>query len=148
MKLRYQQALAAIKAEVARAERLHPAWPADPWVRLDVLAEEVGEVSRARLDGSPPRELVAELSQVGAVAMRWLASLGDGIADVPIPPAKPMPGALVGALGAVARVLMGGASTPGWRVAEYVRTVVAVAASDMCTVEIVDGYGGGPDASP
>lgn len=44
-----------------------------PIVKVAVLSEEIGEVARAVLDGSPA--LREELVQVAAVAMAWLEAL-------------------------------------------------------------------------
>lgn len=50
-------------------------------VKAAVLAEECGEVSRAMLDGDP-RALLAELTQVAAVAVAWMEYLiGLGVSD-------------------------------------------------------------------
>lgn len=46
----------------------------DPMVKVAVLTEECGEVSRAALDRKP-ESLRAELIQVAAVAVAWLESL-------------------------------------------------------------------------
>ena len=45
-------------------------------VKVMVLAEEFGEVSRAVLDSAPIPELRDELVQVAAVAVAWLEGLG------------------------------------------------------------------------
>ena len=44
-------------------------------VKVAVLAEEVGEVSRAVLDYAHPEQLRTELVQVAAVAVAWLESM-------------------------------------------------------------------------
>jgi NTP pyrophosphatase (non-canonical NTP hydrolase) len=43
-------------------------------VRLSVLVEEVGEVAKAMQDETD-KELLAELSQVAAVLLRWMEDL-------------------------------------------------------------------------
>ena len=43
-------------------------------IRLAVLTEEVGEVAKAMQDETD-QELLAELSQVAAVALRWMEDL-------------------------------------------------------------------------
>jgi NTP pyrophosphatase (non-canonical NTP hydrolase) len=48
-------------------------YSADRWLR--VLVEEVGEVARALEDGNP-ENLVAELTQVAAVAVAMIEALG------------------------------------------------------------------------
>lgn len=45
-----------------------------PIVKVAVLAEECGEVSRAVLDG-PPGDIRTELVQVAAVCVAWLEGL-------------------------------------------------------------------------
>ena len=51
---------------------------ADP-VKVAVLAEECGEVARCVLDGRDGHDLLAELTQVAAVAVAWMEGIPDDI---------------------------------------------------------------------
>lgn len=60
--------------ERIRQDRLHPSFPAD--IRFAVLVEEVGEVAQElQTDHIDTERLKAELTQVAAVALRWLEQL-------------------------------------------------------------------------
>lgn len=62
--------------ERARQDRLHPTFPAD--IRFAILVEEVGEVAQElQADLLDKERLKAELTQVAAVALRWLEHLPD-----------------------------------------------------------------------
>ena len=47
----------------------------NPHWKLAVLMEEVGEVSKALIDGEPMARVRSELIQVAAVAVAWLESM-------------------------------------------------------------------------
>lgn len=68
-----------IAEEVARAEAKHPTWPTDPIHGVAVLAEEAGEAVKAALqlkyEGGSLEDLVKELVQTGAMAVRFLENL-------------------------------------------------------------------------
>lgn len=74
--LRGEPFLKAVEREVARARA---AWPRNAHMYA-ALAEEVGEVARALLEGQGPDALRAECVQVAAMAMR-LAEEGDADFD-------------------------------------------------------------------
>lgn len=62
--------------ERIRQNRLHPSFPAD--MRFAILVEEVGEVAQELQYSQFPdnrERLKAELTQVAAVALRWLEQL-------------------------------------------------------------------------
>lgn len=61
-----------IQIERLRQNELHPNFPKE--IRLAVLVEEVGEVAKALQDGNR-QNLEEELTQVAAVAQRWLEKL-------------------------------------------------------------------------
>lgn len=74
--------LAAVLAELERAEAKFPLWPTDPLHALAVLGEEFGELTREALQvsyrekGSASVETVRkEAVQTAAMALRFLASL-------------------------------------------------------------------------
>ena len=70
------EAVAAILAEVARARRKHPAWPADIIHQAAIVAEEAGELVRASLDTvyfyHPTDERAKEAIHTAATAIRLL----------------------------------------------------------------------------
>lgn len=68
-------------AELARARKKYPLWPADPFVALAVLQEEVGELTKAVLQYTyEPNEkvtaddILAEGVQVIAMAVRFASN--------------------------------------------------------------------------
>ncbi len=66
--------------ELARAERLHPVWPADPIHAVAIMMEEAGESVQAANDvvhlGAPVSDsLRKELIQTGAMVLRVLMHL-------------------------------------------------------------------------
>lgn len=74
----------AILIELARAEQIHPVWPADVLHQVAILQEEVGEAQMAANDSVYGAEhlrktkiygLRRELVQVGAMAIRCLINL-------------------------------------------------------------------------
>ena len=76
--------LEAVKAEVERAQKLHPAWPSDPLHALAILGEEFGELTRAMVQLTYEREKVSspagvaeEALQTAAMALRLLLHLND-----------------------------------------------------------------------
>jgi hypothetical protein len=76
--------LEAVKAEVERAQRLHPAWPSDPLHALAILGEEFGELTRAMVQltyetekVSSPSGVAEEALQTAAMAIRLLLHLND-----------------------------------------------------------------------
>ena len=68
-----------IRNEFARAQRLHPIWPADIIHQAAVVAEEAGEVVKAandyRYHGGSLEDVRTELVQTGAMVLRMLINL-------------------------------------------------------------------------
>ena len=64
--------LGGIIAERLRQDRLHPEFP--ECMRMAILVEEVGEVAKALQEGNRAN-LIEELQQVSAVAIRWIEHL-------------------------------------------------------------------------
>ena len=70
--------LDAILAELRRAQRKFPEWPADPLHACAILQEEVGELTRAILHAvyepskGGPKDVEDEALQVAAMAIRFL----------------------------------------------------------------------------
>ncbi len=76
--------LEVVKAEVERAQKLHPAWPSDPLHALAILGEEFGELTRAMVQLTYEREKVSspagvaeEALKTAAMALRLLLHLND-----------------------------------------------------------------------
>lgn len=61
-----------ISVERERQDKLHPEFPID--LRMEILAEEIGEVAKAKLDGDMPG-LRKELLEVAAVCVRWVETM-------------------------------------------------------------------------
>jgi len=80
--LNRQQTTAAILNEVARAEQLHPHWPADPIHAAAIVAEESGELVRAALNhvyfGKDAGEIRTEAIQTAATCIRLLEHADTG----------------------------------------------------------------------
>lgn len=77
---REEAAIRDILGALAQARAKHPQWQADVIHSAAVLAEEAGEVVKAALDltyfNAPNHQhLMAELAQVGAMAIRMLVNL-------------------------------------------------------------------------
>jgi len=81
---RVEAAVRDILVELARAENMHPVWPADTLHQMAILQEEVGEAQMAANDSMYGAEhmratklygLRRELVQVGAMAIRCLINL-------------------------------------------------------------------------
>ncbi len=75
------EAFERARAELARARKKFPTWPADPFVALAVLHEEVGELTKAVLQhvyephkNVTAEEIRAEAVQVIAMAVRFLVN--------------------------------------------------------------------------
>lgn len=66
-------AIDRIETERERQERKHPKYRSH-YEALTVLVEEVGEVAKAILE-SDDENLKEEITQVSAVAMRWLEDM-------------------------------------------------------------------------
>jgi len=76
------EAFERARAELTRARKKFPLWPADPFVALAVLQEEVGELTKAVLQSiyEPNKQvtaddIIAEGVQVAAMAVRFLVNL-------------------------------------------------------------------------
>ena len=76
--------LEVVKAEVERAQKLHPAWPSDPLHALAILGKEFGELTRSMVQLTYEREKVSspsgvaeEALQTAAMALRLLLHLND-----------------------------------------------------------------------
>lgn len=67
--------LGGILIERMRQDRLHPEFPEH--IRMAVLSEEVGEVGKALQEGNKAN-LIEELYQVAAVAVRWIQHIERG----------------------------------------------------------------------
>ena len=74
----------AVLAEVHRARAKFPTWPTDPLHALAVLGEEFGELTKAVMHvvyepdvGDTAREVREEAVQTAAMALRFVASLGE-----------------------------------------------------------------------
>jgi hypothetical protein len=72
-----------VMAEVARARRLHPAWPDDEIHGAAIVCEESGEAIRAALrycyEGGTRDALRVELIHTAATALRMLLHMdGEG----------------------------------------------------------------------
>ena len=71
-----ETAIKHIMAEVARARKKHPNWPADPIHQAAIVAEEAGETVQAALDcvyaGEPSGLVNIEATQCAATCVRLL----------------------------------------------------------------------------
>ena len=72
-----------VSAELVRARRKHPHWPADPLHALAILGEEYGELTQAVLqhtyepEESDLQHVREEAVQTAAMALRFLESLDE-----------------------------------------------------------------------
>jgi len=85
-----ENAIELLLAELNRAERLHPQWPADEVHAAAVVAEEAGELVQAALNhhywkpGMPdcyfndPAKMRTEAIHTGAMALRFLINMEEG----------------------------------------------------------------------
>ena len=77
------EAIRHITCELARAEDIYPAWPTDKIHAVAIMVEEAGESMQAALDctyyNGDIKRLREELVQTGAMVVRCLINLGDGI---------------------------------------------------------------------
>jgi NTP pyrophosphatase (non-canonical NTP hydrolase) len=77
-----ERAIELIFAELRKAEEKYPGWPDDPVHAVAVLVEEAGEAMKEALDvyykKKESRDLVKELAQTGAMAIRALIHLQEG----------------------------------------------------------------------
>lgn len=70
-----------IRAEVVRAQDLHPEWPSDPMHALAIVSEEYGEFAKAVLQTtyefpkSTADDIEEEAIQMAAMAVRFLLSM-------------------------------------------------------------------------
>jgi len=73
------KAIELIIAELRKAEEKHPGWPEDPIHAVGIIIEEVGEAMREAVDvtfhGKAREDLIRELAQAGAMALRALMHL-------------------------------------------------------------------------
>lgn len=73
---REQRIVAAVMAELERAERKFPGWPADAIHAAAVVGEEAGELTRAALqftyEGGSADGMIKEAIQTAAMAVRFL----------------------------------------------------------------------------
>lgn len=75
--------VASILAEVERATAKFPTWPTDPLHAVAVLGEKFGELVRAVLQvtyepgKATPEDVATEAMQTAAMALRFVASLGN-----------------------------------------------------------------------
>ena len=69
----------SIKAELTRAEEIHPNYPQNIFMQLAIMQEEAGEVTKATLDYMSGKhgiqELKDELIQTAAMCVRMLNNL-------------------------------------------------------------------------
>jgi hypothetical protein len=67
--------------ELDRAEKLHPQWPKDIVYQACIVMEEAGEFMQAvmnyKFHGGSPEDVVREIQQVGAMALRFMKNLPD-----------------------------------------------------------------------
>jgi hypothetical protein len=76
-----EEAIEALRAEVAKATKKFPTWPTRIIDAGNVVAEEAGELSKACLQATYEKHKVAdgdvkmEAVQTGAMAIRFLMSL-------------------------------------------------------------------------
>lgn len=72
---------APIDAELKRAEKLHPNYPADMFRQLAIMQEEAGEVTKAVIDYHYGNDSIdhikEELIQTAAMCVRMLDNLPD-----------------------------------------------------------------------
>jgi len=72
-------ALKAVAVELARAEKLHPIWPADLFRQNSVLQEEASEVTKAVNDheykNAPLEDIKTEVIQTAAMCIRFLKAI-------------------------------------------------------------------------
>jgi NTP pyrophosphatase (non-canonical NTP hydrolase) len=68
-----------VDAELIRAQKIHPNYPADMFRQVAILNEEAGEVTKAVLqyhyDGGSLENIRTELIQTAAMCMRMLDGL-------------------------------------------------------------------------
>lgn len=80
-----------VRAEVKRAETLHPYWPADPIHGAAIVCEESGEAIRAALrlvyEGGTREALRVELIQTAATVLRMVGQM-DAEGQEKMPPSK------------------------------------------------------------
>jgi len=73
------EALEILFRELRFAEKKHPGWPEDPVHAVAILVEEAGEAMKEALDvhyrGKENGDLIKELAQTGAMAIRALLNL-------------------------------------------------------------------------
>jgi len=75
------RAITLIFRELRKAEEKHPQWPDDPVHAVAILVEEAGEAMKEALDihyrGKANEDLVKELAQTGAMALRALINIEE-----------------------------------------------------------------------
>ena len=81
--MKTEKIMSMIQAELNRAERLHPEWPADIVHAAGIVAEESGELIRAALrheyaEGGTIEDVRTEAVQTATTAIRLLMNLEDG----------------------------------------------------------------------
>jgi NTP pyrophosphatase (non-canonical NTP hydrolase) len=68
-----------ILEELDRAKELHPDYPTDMMYQINILVEEVGELSKAANDyksgDGEASDIIKEALQVGAMAIRFLENV-------------------------------------------------------------------------
>ena len=76
-----ERSIELIFLELRKAEVKHPGWPTDPVHAVAVLVEEAGEAMKEALDihyrGKANKDLVRELDQTGAMALRALINIEE-----------------------------------------------------------------------
>nr|DAG83167.1 MAG TPA: hypothetical protein [Caudoviricetes sp.] len=79
--MKIEQILCLVMAELERAEKIHPAWPADLVKASAILAEEAGETLRATNTfdetRSGKKEIITEAVQTAAMAIRLLKNINQ-----------------------------------------------------------------------
>ncbi len=79
--MKIEQILCLVMAELERAEKIHPAWPADLVKASAILAEEAGETLRAANTfdetRSGKKEIITEAVQTAAMAIRLLKNINQ-----------------------------------------------------------------------
>ncbi len=77
--MKTDEAISMIIGELRKAEEKHPGWPQDPIHAVGIIIEEVGEAMKEAVDvtfnGKTRDDLIKELAQAGAMAIRALMNL-------------------------------------------------------------------------
>ena len=79
--MKIEAILGLVMAEIDRAEKLHPVWPADIVKAATIPAEDAGELLKAANDhgekDTSRREMITEAVHTAASAIRFLKNLEE-----------------------------------------------------------------------